>query len=96
MAERSRRAGPRADAAARRRCKKAGAKRIFAVDINPAKFDNARKFGATDCINPKDYPVSAPPPPAVSSPSALALGPALPQPLRGDRAALAPVPPARP
>jgi len=26
------------------------------VDINPAKFDIARKFGATDCINPKDYP----------------------------------------
>eukprot|EP00960_Hanusia_phi_P067189 766568-Hanusia_phi.AAC.6 len=45
----------------------AGAKKIFAVDINPAKyacdlsmaalkFEIAKKFGATDCINPKDYP----------------------------------------
>mmetsp|Transcript_4358 Transcript_4358/g.15913 ORF Transcript_4358/g.15913 Transcript_4358/m.15913 type:complete len:381 (-) Transcript_4358:87-1229(-) len=37
-------------------CKMAGAKKIFAVDINPAKFEIAKKFGATDCINPKDYP----------------------------------------
>jgi len=37
-------------------CKMAGAERIFAVDTNPAKFDIAKEFGATDCINPKDYP----------------------------------------
>ena len=30
-------------------------KRIIAVDINPSKFDLAKKCGATDCINPKDY-----------------------------------------
>lgn len=35
--------------------KKAGASRIFAVDINPAKFEAAREWGATDCINPKDH-----------------------------------------
>lgn len=33
----------------------AKAGRIFAVDINPEKFDFARKMGATDCINPRDY-----------------------------------------
>jgi len=32
----------------------AGASRIIAVDINPDKFDIARKWGATDCINPKE------------------------------------------
>jgi len=32
-----------------------GAKRILAVDINESKFDLAKKLGATDCINPKDY-----------------------------------------
>lgn len=31
------------------------AKRILAVDINPEKFSLAKKFGATDCVNPKDY-----------------------------------------
>lgn len=35
--------------------KKAGASRIFAVDINPAKFEKAEEFGATDFINPKDH-----------------------------------------
>ncbi len=35
--------------------RKAGASRIFAVDINPAKFDAAKEWGATDCLNPKDY-----------------------------------------
>ena len=30
-----------------------GAKRIFVVDVNPAKFEIARTLGATDCINPK-------------------------------------------
>ncbi len=33
----------------------AGAKRIIAVDINEAKFDLAKKFGATDCVNPKAH-----------------------------------------
>lgn len=36
-------------------CKEAGAKRIFAVDVNPAKEEVAKKFGATDFINPKDF-----------------------------------------
>ncbi len=31
------------------------AKRIIAIDTNPAKFDLARKFGATECVNPKDF-----------------------------------------
>ncbi len=35
--------------------KKAGAARIFAVDINPEKFAAATEWGATDCINPKDH-----------------------------------------
>ncbi|KAJ1989332.1 hypothetical protein H4R33_002112 [Dimargaris cristalligena] len=34
----------------------AGASRIIGVDINPKKFELARQFGATDCVNPKDYP----------------------------------------
>jgi len=33
----------------------ARASRIIAVDINESKFDLARKLGATDCINPKNY-----------------------------------------
>lgn len=32
------------------------AARIFAVDMNPAKFDIARTLGATDFVNPKDLP----------------------------------------
>jgi hypothetical protein len=32
-----------------------GATRIFAIDINAAKFDAAREWGATECLNPKDY-----------------------------------------
>eukprot|EP00428_Durinskia_dybowskii_P065760 CAMPEP_0170377418 /NCGR_PEP_ID=MMETSP0117_2-20130122/12262_1 /TAXON_ID=400756 /ORGANISM="Durinskia baltica, Strain CSIRO CS-38" /LENGTH=382 /DNA_ID=CAMNT_0010632715 /DNA_START=88 /DNA_END=1236 /DNA_ORIENTATION=+ len=32
------------------------ASRIFAVDMNPAKFDIARSLGATDFVNPKDLP----------------------------------------
>jgi len=32
----------------------AGASKIIAVDVNPAKFDVAKKLGATDCVNPKD------------------------------------------
>eukprot|EP00123_Amoebidium_parasiticum_P001518 comp12630_c0_seq1/m.7675 comp12630_c0_seq1/g.7675 ORF comp12630_c0_seq1/g.7675 comp12630_c0_seq1/m.7675 type:complete len:381 (-) comp12630_c0_seq1:408-1550(-) len=35
--------------------KKAGAGRIFAIDINPAKEEVARNFGATDFVNPKDH-----------------------------------------
>ncbi|NVI04149.1 S-(hydroxymethyl)glutathione dehydrogenase/class III alcohol dehydrogenase [Paraburkholderia youngii] len=35
--------------------KLAKAGRIIAIDTNPGKFDLARAFGATDCINPKDY-----------------------------------------
>jgi S-(hydroxymethyl)glutathione dehydrogenase / alcohol dehydrogenase len=33
----------------------AEAKRIIAVDINPSKFELAKKLGATDCVNPKDF-----------------------------------------
>ncbi|RUO39069.1 S-(hydroxymethyl)glutathione dehydrogenase/class III alcohol dehydrogenase [Aliidiomarina taiwanensis] len=33
----------------------AKASRIIAIDINEAKFDLAKKLGATDCINPNDY-----------------------------------------
>jgi S-(hydroxymethyl)glutathione dehydrogenase/alcohol dehydrogenase len=33
----------------------AGAKRIIAIDINPEKFEMARQFGATDCVNPTEY-----------------------------------------
>lgn len=33
-------------------CKKAGAAKIVGVDINEAKFEVAKKFGATDFINP--------------------------------------------
>jgi S-(hydroxymethyl)glutathione dehydrogenase/alcohol dehydrogenase len=31
------------------------ASRIIVIDINESKFDLAKKLGATDCINPKDY-----------------------------------------
>eukprot|EP00730_Choanoeca_flexa_P005381 TRINITY_DN11932_c0_g4_i2.p1 TRINITY_DN11932_c0_g4~~TRINITY_DN11932_c0_g4_i2.p1 ORF type:complete len:378 (+),score=97.24 TRINITY_DN11932_c0_g4_i2:232-1365(+) len=34
--------------------KKAGASRIFGIDVNPDKFAMATKLGATDCVNPKD------------------------------------------
>ncbi|WP_326498585.1 S-(hydroxymethyl)glutathione dehydrogenase/class III alcohol dehydrogenase [Catenovulum adriaticum] len=33
----------------------AKASRIIAIDVNERKFDLAKKLGATDCINPKDY-----------------------------------------
>ncbi|KAL7395564.1 hypothetical protein ABVT39_019307 [Epinephelus coioides] len=36
-------------------CQAAEAKRIIAVDVNPDKFEIAKKFGATDCVNPKDH-----------------------------------------
>lgn len=36
--------------------KEAGAKEIVGIDINPDKFKVAMQFGATQCINPLDYP----------------------------------------
>lgn len=33
----------------------AKASRIIGIDINPDKFDIARKLGATDCVNPRDF-----------------------------------------
>eukprot|EP00873_Tetraselmis_striata_P013042 jgi/Tetstr1/433306/TSEL_022593.t1 len=33
----------------------AKASRIIAVDTNPDKFEIAKKWGATDCLNPKDF-----------------------------------------
>ena len=33
----------------------AKAGRIIAIDINESKFELAKKLGATDCINPKNY-----------------------------------------
>jgi len=35
--------------------KAAGAKQIIAVDINPAKWEICKEFGATDFVNPKDH-----------------------------------------
>ena len=35
--------------------RQAKAGRIIAIDTNPTKFDMAREFGATDCVNPKDH-----------------------------------------
>jgi S-(hydroxymethyl)glutathione dehydrogenase/alcohol dehydrogenase len=36
-------------------CRKAGAKAIYAVDINDDKESLAKKFGATDFVNPKKF-----------------------------------------
>lgn len=36
-------------------CKAAGATRIIGIDINESKFEIAKKFGCTECINPKMY-----------------------------------------
>lgn len=36
-------------------CKVAGATRIIGIDINPAKFEKAKEFGATEFVNPKDH-----------------------------------------
>jgi S-(hydroxymethyl)glutathione dehydrogenase/alcohol dehydrogenase len=33
----------------------AGAGRIIAIDINESKFEMAKQFGATDCVNPKKF-----------------------------------------
>ena len=35
--------------------RRAQAGRIIAIDTNPGKFELARSFGATDCLNPKAY-----------------------------------------
>jgi S-(hydroxymethyl)glutathione dehydrogenase/alcohol dehydrogenase len=32
----------------------AGAERILAVDVNPKKFELARQFGATECLDPRE------------------------------------------
>ncbi|XP_015886387.2 alcohol dehydrogenase 1 [Ziziphus jujuba] len=32
-----------------------GASRIIGVDLNPIKFEQAKKFGVTEFLNPKDY-----------------------------------------
>ncbi|KAL6053322.1 NAD/NADP dependent alcohol dehydrogenase [Balamuthia mandrillaris] len=36
-------------------CVEAGASRIIGVDLNVSKFETAKQFGCTECINPKDY-----------------------------------------
>ncbi|PKU64809.1 Alcohol dehydrogenase 3 [Dendrobium catenatum] len=33
----------------------AGASRIIGVDVNPKRFDEAKKFGVNEFVNPKDY-----------------------------------------
>uniref|UniRef100_A0A0A1X0F9 S-(hydroxymethyl)glutathione dehydrogenase n=1 Tax=Zeugodacus cucurbitae TaxID=28588 RepID=A0A0A1X0F9_ZEUCU len=35
-------------------CRKAGASKVYGIDINPDKFEVAKRFGVTDFINPKD------------------------------------------
>ncbi len=34
----------------------AGAERIIGIDMDPKKFDMARRFGATDCVDPSTVP----------------------------------------
>ncbi|KAG0721628.1 Alcohol dehydrogenase class-3 [Chionoecetes opilio] len=36
-------------------CRKAGAKRIIGIDLNPSKFETAKTFGCTEFVNPKDH-----------------------------------------
>ncbi|XP_054718746.1 alcohol dehydrogenase class-3-like [Uloborus diversus] len=36
-------------------CRERGASRIIGVDINPEKFEIAKKFGCTEFVNPKDH-----------------------------------------
>ncbi|KAM7417240.1 hypothetical protein PAMA_017069 [Pampus argenteus] len=36
-------------------CQKVGANKIIGIDINPDKFEKAREFGATECVNPKEH-----------------------------------------
>ncbi|KAF5751333.1 alcohol dehydrogenase 1-like isoform X1 [Tripterygium wilfordii] len=33
----------------------AGASRIIGIDLNPSRFNEAKKFGVTEFVNPKDY-----------------------------------------
>lgn len=40
-------------------CREAGAARIIGIDINPAKFEVAKKFGVTEFVNPLDHPERA-------------------------------------
>ena len=35
--------------------KAAGATSIVGVDVNPKKYEMAKKLGCTDCVNPMDY-----------------------------------------
>ncbi len=35
--------------------KQAKAGKIIGIDVNPAKFELAKKMGATDCVNPKEH-----------------------------------------
>merc|ERR550539_1490115 len=35
--------------------KVAGASRILAIDLNEGKFDAAKEWGATECVNPKNF-----------------------------------------
>lgn len=36
-------------------CQASGAKRIIGIDINPDKFEIAKKFGCNEFVNPKDH-----------------------------------------
>lgn len=36
-------------------CKAAGASKIIGIDLNPSKFEIAKKFGATECLNPSQF-----------------------------------------
>ncbi|XP_011301749.1 alcohol dehydrogenase class-3 [Fopius arisanus] len=36
-------------------CKEAGASRIIGIDLNPDKFEQAKAFGCTEFVNPKDH-----------------------------------------
>lgn len=36
-------------------CRERGAARIIGIDINPSKYDTAKKFGCTEFVNPKDH-----------------------------------------
>nr|CAI5830526.1 unnamed protein product [Callosobruchus analis] len=36
-------------------CQVAGATRIIGIDLNPSKFEVAKKFGFTEFVNPKDH-----------------------------------------
>lgn len=37
-------------------CRERGASKIIGIDINPEKFEQAKKFGFTEFINPNDFP----------------------------------------